>query len=100
MMCIIIYIFTEYFFILKLWYQNLKLDKTYLPKGYFTSVIPGIVSTDHVHCQSKSTSICHGAYAVNTLKVEIETVKGRKISFSHSYHYPHRFLVRWQSPQY
>ena len=31
--CIIIYIFTKYFDILKLWYQNLKLDKTYLPKG-------------------------------------------------------------------
>ena len=28
-----IYIFTEYFVILNLWYQNLKLDKTYLPKG-------------------------------------------------------------------
>ena len=58
------------------------------------------MSVDHVYCQSKSTSIYHGAYAVNTLKVEIETVKGRKMSFSHSYHYPHRFMVRWQSPQY
>ena len=42
----------------------------------------------------------HGAYAVNTFKVEIETVKGRKMSFSHSYHSPHRFLVRWLSPQW
>ena len=53
--------------------------------------MPGIVSIDHVHCQSKSTTIYHGAYAVNTLKVEIETVKGRIRSFSHSYHNPHRF---------
>ena len=29
----LIYIFTDYFVILNLWYQNLKLDKTYLPKG-------------------------------------------------------------------
>ena len=42
----------------------------------------------------------HGAYAVNTFKVEIETVKGRKMSFSHSYHSPYRFLVRWLSPQW
>ena len=62
--------------------------------------MPGIVSIDHVHCQSKSTTIYHGAYAVNTLKVEIETVKSRKMSFSHSYHNLHRFLVRWLSPQY
>ena len=26
-------------------------------KGYLTSVIPGIVSIDHVHCQSKSMTI-------------------------------------------
>ena len=63
-------------------------------------VISGIVSIDHVHCQSKSTTIYHGAYDVNTLKVEIETVRGRKMSFSHSYHSPHRFLVRWLSLQY
>ena len=54
-----------------------------------TIVIPGIVSIDHVQCQSKSATIYHGAYAVNTLKVEIETIKGRKMSFSHSYHNPH-----------
>ena len=29
---------------------------------------------------------------MNTLKVEIETVKGRKMSFSHTYHNPHRFF--------
>ena len=29
-----------------------------------------------------------------------EMVKGRKMSFSHSYHNTHRFLVRWLSPQY
>ena len=49
--------------------------------------MPGIVSIDHVHCQSKSTTIYHEAYAVDTLEVEIEAVKGRKTSFSHSYHY-------------
>ena len=62
--------------------------------------MPGIVSIDHVHCPSKSTTIYHGAYAVNTLKVEIETVKGRKMSFGHSNNNPHRFLVRWLSPPY
>ena len=30
-------------------YQNLKLEKTFLPKGYLILVIPGIVSIDHVH---------------------------------------------------
>ena len=29
---------------------------------------------------------------MNSLKVEIETVKGRKMSFSHSYYSPHRVL--------
>ena len=51
-----------------------------------TLVIPGIVSIDHVHCQSKSKTIYRKAYAVDTLKMEIEAVKGRKMSFSHSYH--------------
>ena len=41
-------------------------------------VIPGIVSIDHVHCQSKSITIYHEAYAVDTLKVEIEVVKVEK----------------------
>ena len=62
--------------------------------------MPGIVSIDYVHCQSKSITIYHEAYAVDTLKVEIEAVKGRKMSFSHSYHNPLCFLVRWLSPQY
>ena len=38
-------------------------------------IVAAIVSIDHVHCQSKSTTIYHGDYAVNTLKVEIETIK-------------------------
>ena len=41
-------------------------------------VIPGIVGIDHVHCQSKLTTINHGAYAVDTLKLEIEAVKVEK----------------------
>ena len=75
---------------------------TYLKeaKGYLTLVIPGIVSIDHVHCQSKSINIYHEACAVDTLRVEIEAVKGRKMSFSHSYNNPHRFWVQWLSPQY
>ena len=32
--------------------QNLKFDKTYLPKGYFILGIPGVVSIDHVHYQN------------------------------------------------
>ena len=30
-------------------YQNLKLDRTYLPNGYLILVISGIVSIDHLH---------------------------------------------------
>ena len=48
----------------------------YISKGYITLVIPGIVSIGYVHCQSKYTTIYHGSYVVNTLKVEIKTVKG------------------------
>ena len=55
-------------------------------------MISGIVSIDYVHCQSKFTTIYHGSYAVNTLKVEIETVKGRKMRFSHLYHSLHRLF--------
>ena len=78
------------------------MNKTYLKeaKGYLTLVIPGVVGTDHVHCQSKSITIYHEGYAVDTLKVEIEAVKGRKMSFSHSYHNLLRFFVRWLSPEY
>ena len=65
-----------------------------LPFLNLTLVIPGIVSLNHVHCQSKSITIYHEAYAVDTLKVEIEAVNGRNMSFSHSYHNPLRFLVR------
>ena len=49
-------------------------------KGYLTLVIRRRVSIDHLHCQLKSTTIYYGAYAVNTLKVEIETDKGREMS--------------------
>ena len=49
---------------------------------------------------SKSTTVEHGAYAVDTLKVEIEAVKSRKkMSFSHSHNNLFRFLVRLLSPQ-
>ena len=65
-----------------------------------TLVISGIVSIDHVQCQSKSITIYHDAYAVDTLKVGIEAVKGRKMSFSHSHHNLLRVFVRWLSPQY
>ena len=70
---------------------------TYLKeaKGYLTLVIPGIVSIDHVHCHSKFITIYHEAYAVDTLKVKIKAVKGRKMSFSRSYHNLLRFVVRW-----
>ena len=82
MIGIIIYILTEYFVILNLCFQNLKLEKkrTYLKeaKGYLILVIPGIVSIDHVHCQSTSTTIYHGAYAVNTLKVKLRLLKVEK----------------------
>ena len=95
----LVYQYTPHYFVslgTRLWTRLAPLHS----KGYLTLVIPGIVSIDHVHCQSKSTTICHGCYAVNTLKVEIETVKGREMSYTHSYHNPHRFLVRWMSPQY
>ena len=71
-----------------------KKKLTYLreAKGYLTLKIPGIVSIDHVHSQSKSITKYHEAYAVDTLKVEIEAVKGRKMSFSHSYYNLLRFF--------
>ena len=37
-----------------------------------------LVSIDDVHCQSKFTTIYHEAYAVDSLKVEIEAVKVEK----------------------
>ena len=52
MICIISYIFTKSYNLVKLWYQNLKFDNTYFPKGYLTLVIPGIVSIDHVQDQN------------------------------------------------
>ena len=57
------------------------------PKGVTGSVpLCPIMALDHVHCQSKSITVYHEAYAVDTLKKEIEAVKGRKMSFSHSHH--------------
>ena len=50
--CAIIYIFGKSYIIVNLWYQNLKFDKTYLPKGYLVLVIPGVVSIDQVHYQN------------------------------------------------
>ena len=50
--CTIIYIFTKSYIIVKMWYQNLKFDKTYWPKGYLVLVIPGVVSIDQVHYQN------------------------------------------------
>ena len=52
MICIIIYIFSKSYNLVNLWYQNLKFDNTYLPKGYLILVIPGIVSIDHVQHQN------------------------------------------------
>ena len=52
MICITIYIFTKSYIIVNLWYKNLKLDKTYLPKGCLILVIPGVVRIDHVHYQN------------------------------------------------
>ena len=49
---VIIYIIIKSNIRAKLCYQNLKLDKSYLPKGYLIQVIPGIVSIDHVHYQN------------------------------------------------
>ena len=46
------YIFTKSYIIVNLWYQHLKLDKTYLPKGYLILEIPGIVNTDYVYYQN------------------------------------------------
>ena len=44
-----------------------------------TTMIPqALVSIDDVHCQSKFTTIYHEAYAVDSLKVEIEAVKVEK----------------------
>ena len=37
-----------------------------------------LVSIDDVHCQSKFTTIYNEAYAVDSLKVEIEAVKVEK----------------------
>ena len=52
MICITMYIFTKSYIIANLWYKNLKLDETYLPKGCLILVIPGVVSIDHVHYQN------------------------------------------------
>ena len=56
-----------------------------------------LVSIDDVHCQSKFTTIYNEAYAVDSLKVEIEAVKVEKgvlvihiiISFSFWYDFCH-----------
>ena len=61
---------------------NYKKKQTKVKELTKMLVISGIVSIDHVHCQSKSITIYHEAYAVDTLKMEIEAVKGRKMSFS------------------
>ena len=50
--CTIIYIFTKSYIVVSQRYQNLKFDKTYLPKGYLVLVIPGVVSIDQVHYQN------------------------------------------------
>ena len=60
---------------------NYKKKQTKVKELTKMLVISGIVSIDHVHCQSKSITIYHEAYAY-TLKMEIEAVKGRKMSFS------------------
>ena len=80
---------------------KIRKKRIYLKKakGYLTLVIPGIGSIDHVHCQSKNITIYREAYAVDTLRLEMEAVKGRKMSFSHSYYNLLHFWVRWLSPQ-
>ena len=49
---LITYIFTKSYTIVNQWHQNLKFDKTYLPKGCLILVIPEIVSIDHVQYQN------------------------------------------------
>ena len=93
-----IYIFTRSYIIVNLWYQNLKLDKTYLPKGYLIFVISGMVSLHQVHFQN--AQLYSTRLVLWTIKVEIKAVKGRKMGFNLSPHNRLRFLVRYLSPQY
>ena len=98
--CTIIYIVTKSYIIVNLWYQNLKFDKTYLPIKSIFSLSNPWSSKHRSGTLSNSTTVRHGDYAVDTLKVEIEAVKDRKTRFSHSHHNLLLFLVRCMSPQY
>ena len=42
--------------------------------------------------ESKSTTVYHGDYDVDASRVEIQVVKGGKMSFSHSHHNLQRFF--------
>ena len=77
----LIYISTKSYIIVNLWYQNLKFDKAYLPKGYLVLVIPGEVSIDQVHYWNPQLYTEHGDYGVDAMKVEIEAVKVARLDF-------------------
>ena len=116
-----IYIFTRSYIIVNLWYQNLKLDKTYLPKGYLIFVISGMVSLHQVHFQNAqlySTRLV--LWKLRRLKVEkwglifhiiiafvfwydtchhntdLRAGQGQKISFSRSFLCHFHFLVSFK----
>ena len=80
---------------------NLKLHKTYLPKGYLICSNP-LSSRHRSRCQNPQLWY-HKAYAVDSLKVEIEAVKVEKgvlviqiiISFSFWYDSCHHSTDLW-----